>query len=231
MDKVVSILLSLKFNRIFVDNSNNCLVVHAVPGAGKTFAIQRILREVRGSICLSLGPPIVTSIEALPFFCKGEVLPEHKILIIDEYQEGFEKSLAPQICFGDPCQFAKPSLRPNFTKTTTERFGKETCSFLNSIGFSIDSNKTDSFSIGEIFNSEISGVVLCFEKEVEELLRAHSCDYFTPDSCLGRTFESCTAIFAHSELKPCFRHLAFICLTRHSSSLKLLTPDGTYASS
>lgn len=228
MDKVVSILLSLNFKRIFVDNSSDCLIVHAVPGAGKTFAIQEILRRVRGAICLSLGPPFTTSLEALPFYRVGEPLPDCKVLIIDEYQLGFNAELKPKVCFGDPCQFNIQSLRPNFIKDTTERFGQSTCSFLNSLGFSISSSKVDTFSIGKIFEADLCGSVLCFEKEVEDLLKSHNCEYFTPETCLGKTFESCTAIFGHTKLLPCVRHLAFVCLTRHKSSLLLLTPDGTY---
>lgn len=231
MDKVVSLLKINNFKRVFISNSRSVVVVHAVPGAGKTFLIKQILREVAGAICVSLGPPVLANSESLPFFGASDTLPEHSFLIIDEYQLGYSDSLSPKLLIGDPCQSPRPCLRPNFLKETTERFGEKTCIFLQSLGFSIVSHKEDSFTIKGIFEADLVGQVLCFEEEVQALLVRHNCPYETPETIQGRTFKECTVIFAHTTLLPCFRHLAFVCLTRHTSSLLLLTPDGTYTSS
>nr|AVQ93352.1 25K protein [Potato virus S] len=224
MDVFLQILNKYKFERVS-STLNKPIVVHSVPGAGKSSAIRELLKLDSRFECITRGRPDIPNLEGA--FIKAERSGENKLLLVDEYIEGPVPEDAFAI-FADPLQSTAVSpYRANFIKTLSHRFGKCTASLLRDLGWDVQAEGQDSVQIADIFTVDPRDTIVYFEPEVGELLRSHGVEASCIGEVRGATFEHVT--FVTSENGPLVdKAAAFQCLTRHTKSLLILCPDATY---
>nr|UOF93342.1 triple gene block protein 1 [Cowpea mild mottle virus] len=204
------------------------IVINCVPGAGKTTLIRSLITE---HSCFAAFSTVRADQENLigrkieKF--TGE-LPKDKLVLLDEYQNLTEIPKGIFAVFGDPLQSCKPiTLEANFISIKSHRFGKSTEKLLRELNFEVETGKEDTVLIEGIFEGEPEGQVICFEKEVANLLRSHSVDYLEPQNFQGLTFKTVTFVTT-GLVTEANKHYHLICLTRHSDSLKILSPEAVY---
>nr|ATG34135.1 triple gene block protein 1 [Potato virus M] len=227
MDVVVELLCKYKFERLH-NKLAFPIVVHCVPGAGKSSLIRELL-ELDSRFCA-----YTAGVEDQPRLSgnwikkwKG-VAAEGKHLILDEYTLLTEVPQAFAL-FGDPIQSCTGSVRSaDFVCSFSRRFGSATGSLLRELGWDIRSEGPDLVQVSDVFVKEPEGVVVYFEEEVGCLLKAHSVEAFSLSEIVGQTFEVVT--FVTSENSPVInRAAAYQCMTRHRVALHILCPNATYS--
>nr|UCJ00457.1 triple gene block 1 [Cherry necrotic rusty mottle virus] len=199
------------------------LVVHGVPGCGKSTFIKHLI-DFEDFSAQSYGVVRPSSLSGRGVEKALQPL-QPGFNILDEYlsgdhHEGFDLLLS------DPYQnFSKP-LTAHFINSNTYRFGISVCKLLNSLGFEINSCKEEDTELiyGDIFGGVIKGEIICFEKEVEELLHNHSANFHHPCNLRGAEFEHVTFITAHRDLQEVVGPDLYVSLTRATKSLTILKP-------
>nr|WCR76309.1 triple gene block protein 1 [American hop latent virus] len=222
-----------KFGFVRVSNKlSKPLVFHCVPGAGKSSLIRELLDASDCFRAYTFGACDRVNLSGKYIrrapWSDSDILG--KLLLVDEYTEGtFDLSIAFAV-FGDPLQSTRDNFcTPHFTCHLSRRFGQKTASLLRLLGYQIESTKEDVVLIEDIFKADPIGEVVCYEKEIYNLLCAHCVEFKTPDEIRGATFKNVTFITASSE--PVDSKAAFICLTRHTEKLQILCPDASFAPS
>nr|AEV23003.1 25K protein [Potato virus M] len=228
MDVLVDLLYKYKFERL-----NNKLappiVVHCVPGAGKSSLIRELI-ETDSRFCA-----YTAGVEDQPRLSGNWIRKwerqqtEGKLLVIDEYTLLTEVPRAFAL-FGDPIQSNSGSVQSaDFVCSTSKRFGSATCAFLRDLGWDIWSSALDLVQVSDIYVKDPEGVVVYFEEEVGCLLRSHGVEAFNLSEIVGKTFEVVT--FVTSENSPIInKAAAYQCMTRHRVALHILCPNATYTS-
>nr|AYC63229.1 triple gene block 1 [Ligustrum virus A] len=229
MDILVKYLSDFGFVRL----SNSIrppVVIHCVPGAGKSTLIRSILRADSRFTAFTCGIPDQPNLEGNWIRALPEELPKDKFVLVDEYTLG-DRALDAFALFGDPLQSnLKVALRADFICNFSNRFGSCTATFLKSLGYNIEAEGTDTVEICDIFSKDPEGQVVYFEREVGELLCSHGVDAKTVFEIQGQTFQSVT--FVTAENQPRIDPVAsFQCLTRHRQKLLILCPDASYTTS
>ncbi|AIZ76620.1 triple gene block protein 1 [Elderberry carlavirus B] len=231
MDVLIKLATSFGFIRV----NNNCsgvYVFHCVPGAGKSTLIRSILNCDSRFQAFTFGKADLQNLEGRRIKGPSEAILEGKLNIVDEYTEGNWEQFNPVAIFGDPIQSANlDRVRPcSFICRETRRFGKSTCKLLKGLGFEVNSNLEDTVLTGDIFTVEPEGLIIAFEHEVKELLRAHNCEFHEPCAIRGLTAEVVTFITASDCIAQDLSHLFYIALTRHTKKLIVLSRDATFGS-
>ncbi|NP_612809.1 25 kDa protein [Blueberry scorch virus] len=225
MDVLVKYLVKNNFER---QSSNLTLpiVVHSVPGAGKSTLIRELITADPRFSALTFGKADPPNLRGAFIRSAFGATPYPEFTLIDEYLEGevLEGAFA---VFADPLQGGPGiPLRAHFIKRISHRFGSQTSALLTSLGFEVEACGEDRVEIADIFKRDPVGVVLYHEKEIGVLLAAHSVEAYCIKEVRGQTFESVT--FVTAESAPVLdRALSFQCLTRHRKTL-LLCPNATY---
>nr|QPG93404.1 triple gene block 1 [Ligustrum virus A] len=227
MDILVKYLSDFGFVRL----SNSIrppVVIHCVPGAGKTTLIRSILKADTRFIAFTCGIPDQPNLEGNWIRALPEELPKDKFVLVDEYTLG-DQALNVFALFGDPLQSNQQvTLRADFICNFSNRFGSSTAKFLRSLGYNIEAEGTDTIEVCDIFSKDPEGQVVYFEREVGELLCAHGVDAKTAIEIQGQTFKCVT--FVTAENQPLVDPIAsFQCLTRHRQKLLILCPDASYS--
>ncbi|ACM45998.1 triple gene block protein 1 [Helleborus mosaic virus] len=233
MNCVYDILIEFGFHR-FSNHHSEPFVVHCVPGAGKSTAIRKILSCLPEARAYTFGvcdPPSVCTCR-IQGVREWDQATSTEFTIVDEYTEGDYIKLQPKLVFGDPCQSEHLSrvLRPHYTCLTTKRFGAETCAILRKLKFQIFSEKCDTVLQVGIFEGEPEGQVVAFEDEVKTLLNSHNCEYKGLCEIRGETYKCVTFVTATVGVPKQDIEKFFLCLTRHSEKLVILSPDAAFAS-
>nr|UCJ00577.1 triple gene block 1 [Cherry rusty mottle associated virus]UCJ00584.1 triple gene block 1 [Cherry rusty mottle associated virus] len=199
------------------------VVVHGVPGCGKSTFVKRLL-DCEDFHAQSYGVVKPTNLAGRGVEKALQPL-QSGFNVLDEYlsgpsYEGFDLLLS------DPYQNFRKPLTAHFINSYTCRFGDSVCKYLNLLGFEINSRRVRDTDLifGKIFEGRIRGEIICFEKEVQELLDSHSAKYHHPCSLRGAEFEHVTFISAHSDLQEIVGPDLYVALTRASESLTILTP-------
>ncbi|AAZ15107.1 triple gene block 1 protein [Hippeastrum latent virus] len=230
MDILLEKLNSVGFVRI-ASRLRAPLVVHCVPGAGKSTLIRELLIEHTCFKAYTGGSPGVPELSGRFVRPISEFTEGEENVLIDEY------TLCPSIpagtlaVFGDPCQPGiDHKLTAHFICKDSKRFGSQTSEFLCKLGFEISAKGQDEVVVQELFDSEPRGVIVFLHKEVECLLRAHSAEGFSCQQVQGKTFDEVCFISAEPfEAARAKEH--YICLTRHRKRLQILCPNATYTTS
>lgn len=226
MDVIVELLHKYKFDRL--SNKLVCpIVVHCVPGAGKSSLIRELI-ELDDRFCA-----YTAGVEDQPRLSGNWIRKwcgeqeENKLTILDEYTLLAEAPTTFAL-FGDPIQSNTGAVRrADFVCSVSKRFGSATCGLLRELGWEVRSERADLVQISDIYTKDPLGVVIYFEEEVGCLLRSHGVEALSLKEIVGQTFEVVT--FVTSENSPSInRAAAYQCMTRHRSALHILCPNATY---
>ncbi|AAY53915.2 triple block protein 1 [Potato virus P] len=229
MDILVKVLLECGFTRIR-SNLDLPIVVHSVPGAGKSTVIRKLIGSDRRFKAVTFGEP--DTVNLLGSYIRGaEAIPDCQFLLVDEYLSGrwIESAFA---VFADPLQGGTGEVREaHFINSTSKRFGKTTAQLLRSLEFDIQAEGEDSVQISDIFKVEPRDQIIFYEEEVGRLLRAHGLECRCIEEVRGKTFESVTFVTGENSPPSKDRAKVFQGLTRHRKHLLILCPDATYTTS
>nr|UCJ00422.1 triple gene block 1 [Cherry necrotic rusty mottle virus] len=222
MECIYSRLLDANFSRTSFPISFP-VVVHGVPGCGKSTLIKSLLDSAEFS-AQSYGVVRPTNLAGRGVEKALQPL-QPGFNVLDEYlsgpsYEGFDLLLS------DPYQNFRKPLTAHFINSCTYRFGVSVCKFLNKLGFEIESRreKDTELIFGKVFGGEIRGEIICFEPEVEEILRKHSAKFHHPCNLRGAEFDHVTFITAHKDLQEIVGPDLYVSLTRATESLTILSP-------
>jgi hypothetical protein len=226
MDVLVDLLNKYNFERL-VNHLTLPIVIHSVPGAGKTTLIRELISIDSRFSAYTYGKadePNITGAYIRP--ASGELI-EGEFVVFDEYIAGRHPSWAFAV-FADPSQGGSGSvLRAQFVKRESHRFGSNTSSLLRELRFDITASGEDSVEVADIYSKDPEGVVLYHERAVGDLLRAHGVESYCVQEIRGQTFETVTFITAENS-PVSDRTLSFQCLSRHRKRLLILCPNATY---
>lgn len=231
MDIVLGELERSNFTRVARVN-RGALVVHCVPGAGKSSLIRRLLNSSTIFVAYTFGV-------ADPVNLSGRrILPAKEyrdfgapsFVIVDEYTEGDWEKLNPRVIFGDPCQSASETnnLIADFICTKTLRFGKNTCELLRSFGFTIESDLEDEVIIKRAVGAEVVGELIVTDCEAATYAESHGVEYKDVCAVRGSTFPEVTLLTSQESIPSVSRANFYLCLTRHQRKLTILTPDAVF---
>ncbi|QCO31669.1 triple gene block protein 1 [Cherry virus Turkey] len=201
------------------------IVVHGVPGCGKTRFIKNLLSnplfnaQTYGSVVpfnlagrgISRAPsPLLSGFNILDEYLSGPAA------------EGFDLLLS------DPYQNSQQPRSAHYTNSVTHRFGNSVCQLLQSLGFEISSAKVGDteVEIRNIFNSKLIGEVIAFEPAAVELLHKHSARFSHPCEVRGSEFEEVTFVSASRDLQSIVGADLYISLTRAKKKCLILKPGG-----
>ncbi|ABW69735.1 triple gene block protein [Ligustrum necrotic ringspot virus] len=226
MDVLVSVLAKYNFERLS-SNISPPIVVHSVPGAGKSSLIREIIQKDSRFQAYTHG-------EADPVHLSGVRIQKYaepllgEFILLDEYLGGPVPDGVFAI-FADPLQGGpgRP-LRAHFIKKTSHRFGKATAQLLRNLDFEVEATNDDVVQVSGLYETDPRDTIIYCEAEIGSLLRAHNVEAYCVSEIRGKTFESVT--FVTAENSPKDRALVFQCLTRHRKSLLILSPDASYTS-
>jgi hypothetical protein len=226
MDVLVDLLCKYKFERLSSQLSFP-IVVHSVPGAGKTSLIRELIAIDSRFSAYTYGKAGSPNLTGAYIKSAEEKLEEQEFAVFDEYIAGCYPKWAFAI-FADPSQGGgAPVLRAHFVKRESHRFGAKTASFLRDLGYNITASGEDVVEIADLYSRDPEGVVIYHEREVGHLLTAHGVECYCIQSVRGQTFEVVTYVTAeNSPISDAT--LSFQCLTRHKKKLLILCPDASY---
>nr|WJN65812.1 TGB1 [Phlox virus M] len=226
MDVLVSLLCKYGFERL---NSKLELpiVVHCVPGAGKSTLIRELINQDARFEAYTAGIPDCATLTG-NWIRKWEGVHNTELkLILDEYTH-LEELPAAFALFGDPVQVNSASVKPaDFICKVSRRFGSATSGLLRELGWEVHATGSDVVQISDIFTVDPQGVVIYFEEEVGCILRRHQVEAKSLKEIVGQTFATVTFVTAENS-PTTSRASAFQCLTRHREALYILCPDATY---
>nr|UZP17025.1 ORF2 [Blueberry scorch virus]UZP17035.1 ORF2 [Blueberry scorch virus] len=226
MDVLVKYLVKNNFERLS-SNLSLPIVVHSVPGAGKSTLIRELIAADPRFCALTFGKADPPNLSGVCIRSAIGITSCPEFTLVDEYLEG-EIPSGSFAVFADPLQGGPGlPLRAHFIKKTSHRFGSQTSALLTSLGFEVEASGEDCVEIADIFQRDPEGVVLYHESDIGDLLAAHSVEAHCIKEVRGQTFDSVT--FVTAESAPILdRALSFQCLTRHRKNLLILCPNATY---
>lgn len=226
MDVFVDLLYKYKFERL-INHLTLPIVVHSVPGAGKTSLIRELISTDSRFSAYTYGKADEPNVSGAFIRSAHGKLEEQEFVIFDEYLAGEHPPWAFAI-FADPSQGGSaPILRAQFIKRESHRFGACTSDLLQSLGYEITAEGIDSVEIADIYSKDPEGVVIFHERDIGQLLLNHGVECYCIQEIRGQTFDTVTYVTA--ENSPIGdKTLSFQCLTRHRKKLLILCPDATY---
>ncbi|ACO38636.1 TGB1 [Robigovirus elaeis] len=227
MEEVCEKLLELGYIRVESVSISYPIVVHGVPGCGKSFICKELAKDPKfkvqsfgvipaGSLCGAVIHKALTE-------------PSGDFNVLDEYLGGKDFNLERfDLVLSDPYQSFKKPERAHFTSNITRRFGSQVCCLLNKLGFdiiphpSLPAEQTLLIE-GSLFKTELRGIIITFEPAVAELIRAHGLEPKHPCDVRGAEFEVVTFCTAHADLQEIVSPELYISLTRATKELRVLT--------
>lgn len=229
MDILVKYLNKYNFVRLSV-SIRPPVVIHCVPGAGKSSLIRDIILEDSRFVAFTCGIADQPNLEGCWIQKLPENLPKDKFVLIDEYTLS-DLNFDALAIFGDPLQSHRSEhFQANFICKFSHRFGIHTATFLNSLGFEIEALGEDQVQIEDIFSKDPEGQVIYFEEEIGKLLCSHGVEAKRTNEIVGQTFDCVTFVTAENQPSKNPTEV-FQCLTRHRKRLLILCPNATYTAS
>jgi hypothetical protein len=228
MEVLVSLLNKYNFSRLS-SQLTLPIVVHSVPGAGKTSLIRELIATDSRFKAYTYGKADEPNVRGAYIKAAIEGAPEEEFAVFDEYIAGRHPAWAFAV-FADPSQGGGAEvLRAHFVKLHSHRFGSATSKLLQVLGYEITAAGEDTVEIADIYSKDPEGVVVFHEEVIGALLKRHNVESFCINEVRGQTFECVT--FVTAEQGPIVdRTLSFQCLTRHRKKLLILCPDASYTS-
>lgn len=225
MDVLLYYLNKFGFERLCSDLTPP-IVVHSVPGGGKSSLIREIINKDKRFTAFTYGKEDPESLTGVRIQKATQTIEKADFALFDEYIEGKVPEWAYAV-FADPLQGGQGAAkRAHFIKRHSHRFGKCTAQLLRELQFDVTADSEDLVQISGIYDVDPKDTVVYYEASVGKLLKDHSVEAYCISEIRGQTFESVT--FVTAENSPVDRTKAFQCLTRHRKSLLILCPDATY---
>uniref|UniRef100_A0AAU7L1W9 Triple gene block 1 n=1 Tax=Hibiscus chlorotic speck associated virus 1 TaxID=3143942 RepID=A0AAU7L1W9_9VIRU len=231
MNSLEKILIDADFERTNLPWSKP-IVVHGVPGSGKTTVIDQLIKKDPAISAISGGASI-HNFDGSAIHKRGKEYIGN-VKVIDEYPI-FSDPLIDNsdIIFCDPFQHNGSTRKAHFISFKTKRFGSETCTLLKKFNLNIKSQKVDKVVFGCCYEEDPEGQILAFEKDICNLLDRHRVEYKSPESILGSNCDKVTFYTSKEQLireDPDFWRF-YICMTRHRDQLKILSPNASFTAS
>jgi len=183
------------------------VVVHGVPGCGKSTFIKRTLAQP-SAIARTCGPAYGDNLatEGVRTHCPLENLTQ-SLRILDEYQLGdLSTTRKYNLLFGDPYQ-GHFRLTPHFIKTVSHRVPKPITEFLRSRGFDLESNVPGLLITTPPFYSDAATQVSNSDKILHlgdisrQLCHSHQVQSLCPSELAGLEFQNISLIYHSTELQ------------------------------
>uniref|UniRef100_A0AAU7L256 Triple gene block 1 n=1 Tax=Hibiscus chlorotic speck associated virus 1 TaxID=3143942 RepID=A0AAU7L256_9VIRU len=231
MNSLEKILIDADFERTNLPWSKP-IVVHGVPGSGKTTVINLLIGKDPTISAISGGASIHNFDGSAIHRRSREYIGNVKI--VDEYPI-FNDPIVDNsdIIFCDPFQHCSNTRKAHFISLKTKRFGSETSSLLKKFNLHIESQKVDKVFLGCCYQEDPEGQILAFEKDICDLLNKHRVEYKSPEDILGSNCDKVTFYTSKEQLTredPDFWKF-YICMTRHRNQLKILSPNASFTAS
>lgn len=195
--------------------TNFPIVVHAVAGSGKTTIIRNILQAHPTLTAVTFGTP-----DPINLAGRRIAPPTTPADIVDEYLAGPTQPSA-KLLLADPLQHRADPLRAHFTCNRTQRFGRDTCKLLNSLGVDVLSDKEDEVTYADAYIAEPEGTIIALGEDSAQLLSDHSVEFLLPCQALGLTFDVVT-VLTDAPLEEQDFTSRYIACSRHRKKLLIL---------
>ncbi|UYK33000.1 TGB1 movement protein [Wineberry latent virus] len=206
------------------------LVIHGVPGCGKSTIIKALLLDIH-TTARTCGTPYGSNLQhpGVQAFDNHPVAPSIDRRILDEYQLADNQKVAAfNILFGDPYQ-GSFRLAAHYIKTLSHRVPKPVCDFLQQRGFDITGGRPGALITTHPYSQQLKDTawlkhtILHLGSASAALTHSHAICSRSSAEVQGLEFEHVTLIY-HSSEKP--QTAAFyVCCTRASKSLTLISDD------
>ncbi|QQZ48549.1 TGB1 [Garlic yellow stripe associated virus] len=229
MEYLESVLISSGFCRVPSVSNKDFVVIHGVPGSGKSTIIRKLLAHSSSYTAYTAGIPDPLNltgrrIKALSDFSERDTAA---FKILDEYQVVEDLSNF-NILFGEPNQHTDTRFEADFICQHSERFGTSTAALLNGLDFEITAEGEDIVAFGGIFSTDIEGTIVACEEPIYKILDAHRANYLRVCEARGLTFDTVTFITSSRTIPFDRRAQHYICLTRHRKKLLILNEWASY---
>nr|DAC85623.1 TPA_asm: triple gene block protein 1 [Date palm-associated virus A] len=219
-----------KFEKRLVDSgfvrtslpSSSPLVVHAVPGSGKTSLLRKLITEEPTFCCFTCGQPDPPNLSGnyIHKYFQG-CYRSDKFCILDEYLLADDISHF-DIVLSDPLQCRKHQiLGAHYIKRESHRVPRSVCDFLRNLGFEIESSCEGTLSINNFFSEvDLSAVSVCIQKEVFDFCKQQNLICKFPSEVQGLEFEKVN-IFVDNSSEELKSTEFYTVATRASKNLNL----------
>nr|AEA48969.1 TGB1 [Pea streak virus] len=206
------------------------IIVLAVPGAGKTSCIRRLLREDSRFEAWTFG--VADHHNCSGRFIRG-ITEDSKptggdFIIVDEFQRGDWKSFKPFAILGDIAQLmlkTNVKFSSAFSKCSSHRVPLPVVKLLQEFDFEIAGERAGLLEIKSLLGAEPEGVVVCFEREVCDFLDYNQVEHKSPNDIVGLEFPIVSLIISGKDIIGRQGAEFYVCCTRASDKLLIITPN------